>query len=75
VANTALSDPWNPLSPNDPRLGQWGVIRCSVPVAPDEFRETVASVHGPAFDFLRRTLLRREGAYIRRLLPVPERRP
>jgi hypothetical protein len=40
-------------------------------MTPDEFRETVAFVYGPTFDFLCRTLLRREGAYIRRLLQVP----
>ncbi len=44
-------------------------------MTPDEFRETVAFVYGPTFDFLCRTLLRREGAYIRRLLQVPERPP
>ena len=44
-------------------------------MTPDEFRETVAFVYGPTFDFLCRTLLRREGAYIRRLLQLPARLP
>jgi len=46
-------------------------------MTPDEFRETVAFVYGQTFDFLCRTLLRREGAYIRRLLqlPGPPKRP
>jgi hypothetical protein len=44
-------------------------------MTPDEFRETVAFIYGPNFDFLCRTLLRREGAYIRRLLQVPAAPP
>jgi len=44
-------------------------------MTPDEFRETVAFVYGPTFDFLCRTLLRREGAYIRRLLQLPPKSP
>ena len=40
-------------------------------MTPDEFRETVAFVYGPTFEFLCRTLLRRNAGYIRRLLQVP----
>ncbi|OQW97669.1 MAG: hypothetical protein BWK77_01205 [Verrucomicrobia bacterium A1] len=40
-------------------------------MTPDEFREMVVFVFSPTFDFLCRTLLRREGAYIRRLLQMP----
>ncbi|MBU4460770.1 MAG: hypothetical protein KJ579_09400 [Verrucomicrobia bacterium] len=41
-------------------------------MTPDEFRDTISFVYGPTFDFLCRTLLRREGVYIRRLLQVPQ---
>lgn len=44
-------------------------------MTPDEFRELLAFVHSPTFEFLCRTLLRREGAYIRRLLQLPPQSP
>lgn len=40
-------------------------------MTPDEFRELLAFVPSPTFDFLCRTLLRREAGYIRRLLQAP----
>jgi hypothetical protein len=43
-------------------------------MTPDEFRELLAFVYGPTFEFLCRKLLRREAGYIRRLLQVPSTR-